>query len=73
MVQLFSPFSGHMFTQGKRVKDATRITIVTPCGCFSVPVLFEEDSDGQSVWRDQPDFDDMTDFGYLYYKRTHKN
>lgn len=75
MIQLIlSPFNGHILTKGKQSSrfsedDSVQVTILTPNGYFSVPVFLEEDSDGRSVWKDEPDFDDMTDFGYLNYKK----
>lgn len=40
--------------------------IVIPGKCSVYPVYCEIDSDGRSIYRDEMDPDDLTDYGYLH-------
>ena len=44
------------------------VVIISPCGCI-YPVFFEVDDGGYSTRRDEIDPDDLTDYGYWYWRR----
>ena len=47
-------------------RTSVGIMIAVPGMCTTYAVYCEIDSDGQSVYRDEPDPDDMTDYGYRH-------
>ena len=59
-------------THKRLTQTSVCVVMMTPSGRFPYPVFFEIDSDGQSVYRDEIDPDDLTDFGYRHRNKPKK-
>lgn len=49
------------------------LVVITPWGQYVHRISCEEDSDGISIYHDEPDPDDFTDYGYWRRKHPRKS
>lgn len=74
MKQFCSLSTHHALTKGTQSANSPYfIMVITPWGASVHRISCEEDSDGVSIHRDEPDYDDYTDYGYWKRKQPKKS
>lgn len=62
--------------QGMRCEEKVAVLdvfIIAPGESVVGKIYCEEDSPGDSIHRNEPDWDEMTDFGFRHYRQQHPN